>query len=92
MVLDIFEQNGNTPLNYKQVAAKLNINDPDDRDIIHGILRDETKNRTLKEVSHGKYQLLELKTFVEGRVDMTADGSAFIVTEDEFENDIFVAD
>lgn len=91
MVLDIFEQNGNTPLNYKQVAAKLNINDPDDRDIIHGILRDETKNRTLKEVSHGKYQLLELKTFVEGRVDMTADGSAFIVTEDEFENDIFVA-
>ncbi|MDO3644165.1 ribonuclease R [Mucilaginibacter sp. L3T2-6] len=91
MVLDIFEQNGNTPLNYKQVSAKLNLNDPDDRDIIHGILRDETKKRTLKEISHGKYQLLELKTFIEGRVDMTADGSAFIVTDDEFENDIFVA-
>ena len=91
MVLDIFEQNGNTPLNYKQVAAKLNLNDPDDREVIHDILRDETKKRTLKEISHGKYQMLELKTFVEGRVDMTADGSAFIVTDDEFENDIFVA-
>ncbi len=28
MVLDVFEQNGNTPLNYKQVSAKLNIHDP----------------------------------------------------------------
>lgn len=91
LVLDVFEQNGNTPLNYKQVSAKLNINDPDDREVIHDILRDETKNKVLKEVSHGKYQLLELKTFVEGRVDMTTDGSAFIVTDDEFENDIFVA-
>lgn len=91
MVLDIFEQNGNTPLNYKQVAAKLNLNDPDDREVIHDILRDETKKRALKEISPGKYQLLEFKTFIEGRVDMTADGSAFIVTDDEFENDIFVA-
>jgi ribonuclease R len=48
MVLDIFEQNGNTPLNYKQVSAKLNVRDPDSRDIIFGILRDETKNRGLK--------------------------------------------
>jgi ribonuclease R len=91
MVLDIFEQNGNTPLNYKQVAAKLNVRDPESRDIIYEILRDEAKNSTLKELSPGKFQLLELKTFIEGKVDLTNDGSAFIVTDDEFENDIFVA-
>jgi ribonuclease R len=91
MVLDIFEQNGNTPLNYKQVAAKLNVRDPEARDIIYEILRDEAKNSTLKELSPGKFQLLELKTFIEGKVDLTNDGSAFIVTDDEFENDIFVA-
>jgi ribonuclease R len=34
MVLDIFEQNGNTPLNHKQVSAKLNVRDPDARDVI----------------------------------------------------------
>ena len=34
---------------------------------------------------------MKLKTFIEGVVDMTNDGSAFIVTTDEFENDIFVA-
>jgi ribonuclease R len=91
MVLDIFEHNGNTPLNYKQVAAKLNINDPESRHIILEILREESKKSALKELTPGKFQLLELKTFIEGIVDLTNDGSAFIVTEDESETDIFVA-
>ncbi|WP_183574685.1 ribonuclease R [Mucilaginibacter sp. X5P1] len=91
MVLDVFEQNGNTPLNYKQVSAKLNVRDPESRDIIFEILREEAKKDILKELSPGKFQLLELKTFIEGKVDLTNDGSAFIVTDDEFESDIFVA-
>jgi len=91
MVLDIFEQNGNTPLNYKQVSAKLNIRDPDARYTILEILQEEAFKQVLKEVSPGKFQLLELKTFVEGKVDLTNDGSAFIVTDDETETDIFVA-
>src|ERR1700712_5670577 len=91
MVLDVFEQNGNTPLNYKQVSAKLNVRDPESRDIIFEILKDEAKKSALKELTPGKFQLLELKTFIEGKVDLTNDGSAFIVTDDEFESDIFVA-
>ncbi len=91
MVLDIYEQNGNAPLNYKQVSAKLNVRDPESRDIIFEILKDEAKKNTLKEITPGKFQLVELKTFVEGRVDLTNDGSAFIVTDDEAESDIFVA-
>jgi len=91
MVLDVFEQNGNTPLNYKQVSAKLNVRDPESREIIFEILKDEVFSGVLKELSPGKFQLLELKTFIEGKVDLTNDGSAFIVTDDEFESDIFVA-
>jgi ribonuclease R len=91
MVLDIFEQNGNTPLNYKQVSAKLNVHDPESRDTILEILREEAKKSVLKELSPGKFQKLELKTFVEGKVDLTNDGSAFIVTDDPDETDIFVA-
>ncbi len=91
MVLDIFEQNGNTPLNYKQVSSKLNIREPESRDVIRDILDEETFKQVLKEVSPGKFQLLELKTFIEGKVDLTNDGSAFIVTDDESESDIFVA-
>jgi ribonuclease R len=91
MVLDIFEQNGNTPLNYKQVSAQLNVRDPEARNTIFDILKEEAFKQILKEVSPGKFQLIELKTFIEGTVDLTADGSAFIVTDDPDENDIFVA-
>src|SRR6201985_115847 len=91
MVLDVFEQNGNTPLNYKQVSAKLNVRDPDAKYTILDILKEEAFKQVLKEVSPGKFQLIELKTFVEGKVDLTNDGSAFIVTDDEDESDIFVA-
>ncbi|MDB5118435.1 MAG: Ribonuclease [Mucilaginibacter sp.] len=91
MVLDIFEQNGNTPLNYKQVSAKLNIRDPEAKYTILDILKEEAFKQVLKEILPGKFQLLELKTFIEGKVDLTNDGSAFIITDDEDESDIFVA-
>ncbi|QQL50931.1 ribonuclease R [Mucilaginibacter ginkgonis] len=91
MVLDIFDKDGKQALNYKQVSAKLNIHDDESRHAILEILKEETKRNILREVSPNKFQVVELKTFVEGRVDMTADGSAFIVTDDEFENDIFIA-
>src|SRR6187402_2866870 len=91
LVLNVFEQNGNQPLNHKQVSAKLNILEPESKTVILEILKEEAFKQVLKEVSPGKFQLYELKTFVEGKVDLTNDGSAFIVTEDEFESDIFVA-
>jgi len=91
LVLNVFEQNGNQPLNYKQVSAKLNILDPASKTVILEILKDEAFKQTLKEVSPGSYKLLELKTFIEGKVDLTNDGSAFIITDDESETDIFVA-
>jgi ribonuclease R len=91
LVLNVFEQNGNQPLNHKQVSAKLNILEPESKVVILEILKDEAFKQILKEVSPGKFQLQELKTFIEGKVDLTNDGSAFIVTDDEFESDIFVA-
>jgi ribonuclease R len=91
LVLDVFEHNGKEALNYKQVSAKLNIREPESRETILEILKEEANKEVLQEVSPGKFKILELKTFVEGKVDMTTDGSAFIVTDDEFENDIFVA-
>jgi len=91
LVLQVFEENGHQVYNYKQVSAKLNIQDPESRETILEILEEEAEKQVLKEVSRGNFQLIELKTFVEGKVDLTADGSAFIITDDEAETDIFVA-
>ncbi len=91
LVLEIFHKSAKQAFNHKQVAAKLKLNDPEARDTILQILREETFKGTLREPERGKFQLKELKTFVTGKVDMTADGSAFVVSEDEFEPDIFIA-
>ena len=91
LITDIFEKSGNKPLNYKQVAAKLNVSDAESRNAILSILQEESKAGLFKEVQKGKYSLKDLKAIIVGQVDMTADGSAFIVPEDEFEDDIYIA-
>ncbi len=91
LVTDVFEKSGNHPLNYKQIASKLNLTDQESRQGISEILRDESNLGLFQEVEKGKFQLKELKTIVTGRVDMTTDGSGYLVTEDEFEDDIFIA-
>ena len=91
LVTDVLEKSANKPLNYKQIAAQLNLFDPESKEIIQFILQDETFKGTFTEPQKGKYLIKELKTFVTGKVDMTTDGSAYIVSEDEFEDDIYVA-
>ena len=91
LISDVLEKSGNKPLNYKQVAAKLNLADPESRNTIASILQEEARTGGFKEVEKGKYTLKELKVFITGRVDMTADGSAYIVQEDELEDDIYIA-
>ncbi|GAA4790512.1 ribonuclease R [Olivibacter ginsenosidimutans] len=93
LIADVFEKSGNKALNYKQVSAQLNLTDPSSKQTILAILQEESrlKSGLFKEVEKGKFTLKELKTFIIGKVDMTADGSAFIITDDEFEDDIYIA-
>lgn len=91
LIVDIFEKSENTPLNYKQVAAKLNLSDADSKSAIGEILSDESKAGRFLQVERGKFKLRQLNVYIKGKVDMTADGSAYIIPEDEFESDIHIA-
>jgi ribonuclease R len=91
LISDIFEKNKNVALNYKQVAAKLNLRDVAASDTLLEILKEQVNKGVFVQPERGKFKLKDLKTIVIGTVDMTADGSAFIVPDDEFEKDIFVA-
>ncbi|MFW0718021.1 ribonuclease R [Pedobacter sp. N23S346] len=91
LVSDVFEKNNNQLLNYKQVSAKLNLNDLESKETILEILKEGKGAGIYLEPEKGKYRLKDLQNFIIGTVDMTADGSAYIVPQDEFEKDIFVA-
>src|SRR6476469_8998294 len=90
LISNVFEASGNKPLNYRQVAAKLNIADPASKATILEILEDETINGIFIESSKGKYHMHEVKAFVNGKISMANDGSAFLITDDEFEKDIYI--
>jgi ribonuclease R len=91
LVTDVLLQAGKQPMNYKQVSAKLNLPDPESKAGIQDILREGTRSGIFRETAKGKYILKEQRTILVGRVDMTADGSAYIVTDDESEDDIYIA-
>ncbi|MBB6272170.1 ribonuclease R [Pedobacter cryoconitis] len=91
LISDVLENSNNEALNYKQVSAKLNIKDDEARETILEILKEQAHKGVFTEPQKGKFRLKDLKTFITGKVDMTADGAAFIVPDDEFEKDVFVS-
>lgn len=91
LISDVLEKSNKEALNYKQVSAKLNITDSDAKETILDILKQQAKKGIFAEPERGKFRLKDLKTFIIGKVDMTADGAAFIVPDDEFEKDVFVS-
>lgn len=91
LISDVFEKNRNIAINHKQVAAKLNLKDKESVETILEILKEQVIKGIFIQPERGKFKLKELKTFLTGIVDMTADGAAFIVPDDEFEKDIYVS-
>ncbi len=88
MVIDTFTGNVSQALNYKQVSAKLNINDDETRGIIHEIILDQVHKGLIVEVEKGKYQMKERENLLTGKVDMS--GSAYLVVEG-MDEDIYLA-
>jgi len=91
LISDIFEKNKNVALNHKQIAARLNLVDPDAAQTILEVLTEETEKGIFIRPERGKFKLKVLKTFITGTVDLTAEGSAFVIPDDEFEKDIYIA-
>lgn len=91
LIADIFEKNRNIALNHKQVASRLNLSDSASVETILEVLVEQTEKGLFIRPERGKFKLKEQKTFITGTVDMTASGSAFVIPDDEFEKDVFIA-
>jgi ribonuclease R len=76
--------------NYKQIAKRLNINDPAEKHMISEILEELTKRGTLQEIYQGKYRAKATRGYITGTVDITRMGYGFVTTDD-LEEDVFVS-
>ena len=88
-VLEIFNQNSNKILNYKQIASKLEVTDTNGRNQIIKILKELQFDERLEEVSIGKYVMVKQSHYFEGKVEVTSRGNAYVVCED-LEHDIYI--
>lgn len=89
-ILKVLSQNNGKALNYKQIAAALNITDYSQRLLVNTVLEELKKNNSISEPERGKFKIKSTRQYVTGRVDMTNNGSAYIISE-ESESDIFIS-
>jgi ribonuclease R len=89
-IKDILSKYPQQSFNYKQIAKRLNINDPSEKKEITEVLRDLTKKGVIKEAFQGKYMIKESRGYITGTVDLTRMGYGFISTAD-LEDDVFVS-
>jgi len=89
-ILKVLAANPNKALNYKQIAADLNITDHSQRLLINAILEELKTNNNVTEPERGKFKLKSIDKFITGKVDMTSSGTAYVVSE-ETESDTFIS-
>ena len=88
-LLAIFRKNHTTPYNYKQIAAKLGVDDASSRNHIIKTLKKLQEKGTLIEIERGKYTLKPSDNYKTGTVDITGRGQGYVIVEG-MEDDVFI--
>ncbi|HBE41324.1 MAG TPA: ribonuclease R [Bacteroidales bacterium] len=89
-ILSVLSRNPKQNFNNKQIAKRLNLTDPEEKQMIPEILRNLKKQDVIEEVYQGKYKAKIIHAYVTGTVDLTRMGYGF-VTGDDIKEDIFVS-
>jgi ribonuclease R len=89
-ILKILSKDPNKPFNYKQIAAKLEVDDTKSRNEIIKDLKILASKKKIVEIEPGKYVIkAQSQDYYEGVIDMTSRKTAYFVSE-EFEEDVFI--
>ena len=89
-ILSILKKERNKSFNYKQIAAKLGVNDASSRNQIIKKLRQLKAKQEIEEVERGKFKAIISTEYYIGIVDMASRGSGYIISDD-FDEDIYIA-
>ncbi|SEP84289.1 RNAse R [Hyunsoonleella jejuensis] len=89
-ILSILKKERNQAFNYKQIAAKLGVNDASSRNQIIKTLAKLAAKQEIEQVERGKFKAIVNTEYHTGVLDMSAKGSGYIISDD-FEEDVFIA-
>lgn len=89
-IIKILSQSANKAFNYKQIGAKLDLDDTESRNQIIKDLKILASQNKIIESEPGKYLVkAESKEYYEGKIDMTSRKTAYFVCA-EMEEDVFI--
>jgi ribonuclease R len=94
MVEQVFAKNQRKLLNYKQIAATLDLVSSEEKNAVILAIKQLVKTGVLEEIQPGKFGAVFIANFVEGIVDVTQRGAAYVKSTDmergDDSKDIFV--
>ncbi|MDR6299783.1 ribonuclease R [Mesonia maritima] len=88
-ILTILRKNASEALNYKQIAAKLNVDDANSRNQIIRKLAHLAGKKQIIETDRGKFQINEKRDYYEGFLEITSKKDGYVIV-DGLEEDIFI--
>ncbi|WP_324720188.1 ribonuclease R [Salinimicrobium sp. HB62] len=88
-ILGIMRKETGKDFNYKQIAAKMGVDDPTNRNKIIRTLSQLAAKKKIEEVDRGRYRLNANVDRYKGILDMTAKGSGYVIVE-ELNEDVFI--
>ena len=88
-LLRVFNENPTKPMNYKQLATKVNMNTREARGPIEQSLKLLERDGQIIAVGRGQYKVKFHENYANGRIDMTSNGNAYVVSE-QTEQDVFI--
>ena len=89
-ILTVLKTDRNQALNYKQIAAKLNVNDASSRNQIIKNLAKLASKGDIEEVDRGKFKVVVTSEYHTGKLDISSRGNGYITSED-FEEDVHIS-
>lgn len=89
-ILDILRKNSGQSFNYKQIAAKLEVNDANSRNQIIRKLAQLAAKKQIEEVERGKFTINASRDYYRGIIDVTTKGYAYVIVE-ELNDDVFIS-
>jgi ribonuclease R/exosome complex exonuclease DIS3/RRP44 len=89
-ILDILRKDAGNTYNYKQIAAKLGVNDATSRNNIIKKLAQLAAKKQIEEDGRGKFKISKSNDYYRAVIDMTTKGYAYAMV-DELEDDVFIS-
>lgn len=89
-ILSILKKDRNLAFNYKQIAAKLGVNDASSRNQIIKTLNKLASKQEIQQVDRGKFKAIVNTEYHTGILDLSGKGTGYIICDD-FDEDVFIA-